>query len=645
MFCATFNNSQLSYNIKLSHMIAVFFAWSLCIAVSQAHLILNDHEQYRARPPPINPNHQLDQRSPSEVMVDLSNDLSFKILHLHSILNRNNFAFSPTALMCVLVALYEGSAGRSSLEMRNCLPMPNNRDVIRVGYRDIHRRLRTYFFDDENPLKGLSLNKENVTITAEFETVLKFYGYDLGIDMVSSTTTASSNNNNETITTTPVTYLPTAAITDTSALPSTMTTEKITEEPTTTEKSTTTTTTTTPEPTTTTTPEPIKTTTIPETTTLETETTIVSETPQPLSGSTTLEPKEEGVESPSPASQESGEVVTLSNSENESLGEKANFKRFKNNGKLVSQPRLEYLPVKFTPSRTKPFKRTRRHLFGLKGLDPNFFLSFMQPRTQFLQAPPPAEIIEIEAPPPPPPAPVHVQSFSSTSLIQPIDTIPVLPIQNGYFDVEQGFLAQKEELRSEIVDHIFYVNNQDIIHTTFKVYNSVLYYRYFEQMKISILELELDSTDYNLMILLPDYDLDLLTASSNLRLGPTLRSLRKQLKPRWVQAIIPDFELHGTVFLTNDLQNLGVCDIFEPNRADFRPMTDDNGIYVKHIEQNIDVNIRTRPINHLKRSYGPQTQPIQVSVNHPFMFFIIDRDLDVATMAGRILNPLNVRIQ
>lgn len=48
---------------------------------------------------------------------------------------------------------------------------------------------------------------------------------------------------------------------------------------------------------------------------------------------------------------------------------------------------------------------------------------------------------------------------------------------------------------------------------------------------------------------------------------------------------------------------MGVCDIFEPNRADFRPMTDEKGIYVKHIEQSINVNIRTHPINQLKRKY------------------------------------------
>ena len=46
---------------------------------------------------------------------------------------------------------------------------------------------------------------------------------------------------------------------------------------------------------------------------------------------------------------------------------------------------------------------------------------------------------------------------------------------------------------------------------------------------------------------------------------------------------------------------MGICDIFEPNRGDFRPMTDEPGVYAKHIEQSINVHIRTKQINHLKR--------------------------------------------
>lgn len=44
--------------------------------------------------------------------------------------------------MSVLVALFEGSSGRSNIELKESLQFPIERDIIRVGQRDIHRRLR-----------------------------------------------------------------------------------------------------------------------------------------------------------------------------------------------------------------------------------------------------------------------------------------------------------------------------------------------------------------------------------------------------------------------------------------------------------------------------------------------------------------------
>lgn len=82
------------------------------------------------------------QLQPVEVMVDATNNLAFRILHLHSMLNKNNIAFSPCGLMSVMVALYEGSSGRSKIELIEALHFPTERDIIRVGVRDIHRRLR-----------------------------------------------------------------------------------------------------------------------------------------------------------------------------------------------------------------------------------------------------------------------------------------------------------------------------------------------------------------------------------------------------------------------------------------------------------------------------------------------------------------------
>lgn len=79
---------------------------------------------------------------PVELMVDNSNHMGFRVLHLHSNLNKNNIGFSPCGLMSVLVALYEGSAGRSTIELKEALSFPSERDIVRVGIRDIHRRLR-----------------------------------------------------------------------------------------------------------------------------------------------------------------------------------------------------------------------------------------------------------------------------------------------------------------------------------------------------------------------------------------------------------------------------------------------------------------------------------------------------------------------
>ncbi|XP_034488253.1 uncharacterized protein LOC117792293 [Drosophila innubila] len=622
-----------------------------------AHYIQIDHEEFRASgyphpplpPAPLTPL-ELDHLphlvattplTPAEVMVDLTNDLTHRLLHYHSILNRNNFAFSPTALVSVLVALYEGSSGRSASELRNVLQLPNNRDVIRVGYRDIHRRLRTYFFGSDNPLKGLSLSRSNVTVLKDFETVLMFYGYDLSIDMVSSTpanvtaanevanTTISNNATAEEMlaeTTTPKDVETTTELSTTTAAAEVITT--------------------TPTTTTTTTEE--------ATTATEAETTSTEAAAATESGEATEAAGED----------EAAELVSAFVAEEEAEPflriQKARVSRLptsklqaplKHSNPITPKPsylpsaRVAVMPMMArqmtapvqrrtaktttpnptpnpTPStassRKAKMARHKRHVLGYKDLDANLFVALFSPHGPHGAAHP--------LPLPPTAGFAHI----------PNDFEPHY-ISDG--------VEAKTNYNTDVISHVFYLGSQQVVHTTFKVYNAVLYYKYFEHLKISVLELELDTPEYNLMILLPDYHMDIVAAAASLKLGPTLRLMRKQLKPRWVQAIIPDFKLHGTMFLTNDLQNMGICDIFEPNRADFRPMTDEKGVYVRHIEQSIDVNIRTHPINQLKRNTGAQTKPIQISVNHPFLFFIIDRDLDVAVMSGRILNPLNVRIQ
>lgn len=41
-------------------------------------------------------------------------------------------------------------------------------------------------------------------------------------------------------------------------------------------------------------------------------------------------------------------------------------------------------------------------------------------------------------------------------------------------------------------------------------------------------------------------------------------------------------------------------DIFEPNKADFTQLADDKTLYVKNVEQMININIRTQSTQQLK---------------------------------------------
>lgn len=82
------------------------------------------------------------KRSPLSHMVDVTNEFGLKVLAEHNFLNDNNIAFSPYGLMGILVALYEGVDGESSYQIQRSMQLPWNRNVMRIGFRDIHRTLK-----------------------------------------------------------------------------------------------------------------------------------------------------------------------------------------------------------------------------------------------------------------------------------------------------------------------------------------------------------------------------------------------------------------------------------------------------------------------------------------------------------------------
>lgn len=106
------------------------------------------------------------------------------------------------------------------------------------------------------------------------------------------------------------------------------------------------------------------------------------------------------------------------------------------------------------------------------------------------------------------------------------------------------------------VDHIFYLNPHDSIRIGFKVYNTILRFAYIASIQASALELPLDSENYSLLILVPDQPIEDMVDVLGSHLSPSLTNIRAALRENWIKTMIPKFQLKGNVVLTGDLMKV-----------------------------------------------------------------------------------------
>lgn len=115
-----------------------------------------------------------------------------------------------------------------------------------------------------------------------------------------------------------------------------------------------------------------------------------------------------------------------------------------------------------------------------------------------------------------------------------------------------------ENVNSDTVEHIFYLSDFDTVRVPFKIYDTVMKYAHVGALQASVLEIDLDTDYYNLIILVPDHQDGLSDLTNKLRLheASTLRRVRNAMEFQWVRTIVPKFSLKGSTILTNDLQNV-----------------------------------------------------------------------------------------
>ncbi|CAH1183121.1 unnamed protein product [Phaedon cochleariae] len=176
----------------------------------------------------------------------------------------------------------------------------------------------------------------------------------------------------------------------------------------------------------------------------------------------------------------------------------------------------------------------------------------------------------------------------------------------------------------------------------FMRYNTMLPACDVAHLDARALKFPLDRKEYYLLILLPNRDNGVDKLVRDLRFNGDLRQIVDGLRTMHVDVTIPSFKMSGYVRLTPLFQRLGIKQVFEPNQADFTPMTDQKQIYVTSIEQAITVNIKHYV--DIESMIPKNSYLWEFKANHPFLFFVMDSELQVSLMSGKVTNPLNTRI-
>lgn len=341
-------------------------------------------------------------------------------------------------------------------------------------------RLQSYFYKKENLLSGLIFNKENITIRPEYETVLRFYGYDLdgASNMLTESkvnqTAANMTNVTESTDNTTLTTLQNDTKTDG---------DDVKEGE--------------------------------EATTLQPES---SDNEVPTTDEATVTEGDENTEENIQADDE--DVTTVAPASRKRRGRLGRGLKNKNRRDKKQSPIL---------------KRRARSYYVL--LDEDYENEFHLESTS----------------PSSPPSPLYPQG--STTAI-PASTARSTHGKYRHSNPKDLF----DNVDSDTVEHVFYLNEYESVRTPFKIYDTVMKYAHIDSLEASVLEIDLDTEHYNLIIFVPDHHDGLSDLTNKLRLHEpsTLRRIRNNMEFYWVKTIVPKFNLKGNTLLTMDLQNVRI---------------------------------------------------------------------------------------
>jgi len=169
-------------------------------------------------------------------------------------------------------------------------------------------------------------------------------------------------------------------------------------------------------------------------------------------------------------------------------------------------------------------------------------------------------------------------------------------------------------------------------------------YAYAEGEGYRAVELPYDGHELSMLIVLPEAG-----TLGDYEAGPDaadLNDIVDRLQHRSVTLAMPRFETRSAFSMVDALQALGMEDAFSQQDADFSGMTEKPELYISEVVHEAFVSVdeagteaaAATAVVMTLRSAAPM-DPVEMRIDHPFLFFIRDVETGTVLFVGRLVDP------
>src|SRR5207247_7759956 len=121
--------------------------------------------------------------------------------------------------------------------------------------------------------------------------------------------------------------------------------------------------------------------------------------------------------------------------------------------------------------------------------------------------------------------------------------------------------------------------------------------------------------------------------------------LTAALGPHEVELTLPRFGIETKTDLAALLGELGMPLAFDPARADFSGMTTQEQLFIAHVVHQANISVDEKGTEAaaatgvVMQTTAAPAEPIQLRVDHPFLFALRDVPTGAILFLGRVLDP------